>query len=128
MKYGNKSLWKKIIKSPVTFVALLILSIFIARASWKMYEKSSFGKERLNQAQVALADLNSHSNSLSEKVAYLSTDQGIESEIRTKFRVAQEGESVAVIVGDAQLVNALQASSTLVSISWWKRLLQVLGL
>ncbi|MEK7501605.1 MAG: hypothetical protein AAB629_01625 [Patescibacteria group bacterium] len=128
MKYGNKSLWKKIVKSPVIFVALSIMFIFVARATWKMYEKASLSNERLSQAVATLAELNSHNNMLSEKVAYLSTEQGIESEIRTKFRVAQEGESVAVIVGDTQSGGIMnQASLTPVSLSWWRRLLRVFG-
>ena len=99
-------------RSSVTFIALSIVFVFVARATWKMYEKASTSDERLNQAIATLAEFNSHNIALSEKVAYLRTEQGIESEMRTKFLLAQEGESVAVIVGDTQLKSINQALST----------------
>jgi cell division protein FtsB len=128
MKYGNKSLWKQISKSLIVLVALIIVFILMARATWKMYEKSSASGERLAQAAAALADLNKRAEALSEKVAYLSTEQGIESEIRTKFRAAREGESVAVIVDESQPSNETPASSTPAVLSWWEELLRLIGM
>lgn len=128
MKYGNRSVWKRIVRSPATFVVVLIAFIFVGRSAWSMYDKANLSKSRLEQAAVTLAELDAHDKSLSEKVAYLSTEQGVESEIRTKFLAAQEGESVAVIVGDTKPVNDLQASSTMVRVSWWRRVLRMIGL
>lgn len=42
---------------------------------------------------------------LVSNIEYLKTDDGVESEIRNKFRLVKQGESVAVIIND-------EASST----------------
>jgi hypothetical protein len=128
MKYSNKPLWKKIVESPVSSFVFLLIFVFVARAAWNMYEKASVSDKRLNQALATLAKQSSLNDTLSEKVAYLATDQGVESEIRTKFHAAREGEFVAVIIGDSQTGNSGQASSTSVVLSWWQKLLQVFGL
>ncbi len=128
-------MWKKITRSPVTLIVLLIVFVFMARASTRMYLKSSLSNDRLIQAKKTIADLEAHKTVLSKKVDYLSTMRGIESEIRTKFRAAMEGESVAVIVGDAPPTNISEknsknsASSTISQIELsWRRLLQLVGL
>lgn len=115
-------------RSPATFFVFLIAVIFFGRAALSMFDKSKLSDSRLEQAAATLAELDAHNKLLSEKVAYLSTEQGVESEIRTKFRAAQEGESVAVIVGDTKPANDLQASSTVVKVSWWRRVLRVIGI
>jgi len=127
MKYGNKSLWKKISHSRVVFAVLILIAIIMARATWNMYDKASYSKERLDQSVASLAELTAHQKALNEKVEYLSTDQGIQSEIRTKFRAVEEGESVAVIVGDISSNNNLQSSSTVISLPWWRKIFEAIG-
>jgi len=128
MKYGKKPLWKKIMNSKIVFIVLLVFFVFMARATWKMFDKTYSSKERITQAETLLASLGEREKVLSEKVSYLSTEQGIESEIRTKFRVAKDGEMVAVIVDDAKTASDTQASSIIPNISWWERLLKIIGL
>jgi hypothetical protein len=99
----------------------------MARATWNMYDKASYSKERLDQSVASLAELTAHQKALNEKVEYLSTDQGIQSEIRTKFRAVEEGESVAVIVGDISSNNNLQSSSTVISLPWWRKIFEAIG-
>ena len=127
MKYCKQYSWKHFMRSPMVLLIVLVAFIFLSRSVWGMYKKAQISDERLAQARQALSDLNQHKEDLASKVAYLSTDQGIESEIRTKFRAAADGESIAVIVGDTQ-VAAVSEASTTVKVSWWRRLFQSLGL
>jgi hypothetical protein len=129
MRSGNRSIFKKVIASPFALVAVLILSGLLAKGTWSMHQKSLATKERLAEAEAGLIRLQSRQADLSSKVTYLSTDAGIEAEVRTKYRGLKEGESVAVIVDDSkQTASAVNASSTPPTpTGWWGRLLHWVG-
>jgi hypothetical protein len=59
-------------------------------------------------------------------VAYLETDIGIEDEIRSKYRVARPGESVALIVDDTD--EKSEATTTATSTGFWNKVLQFVGI
>ncbi len=127
MRYGNRTLKRRILSSPLALVAALIVFVLLARATWGVYEKASQSAQRLAEAETELDKLKQHQDDLSRKVSYLSTDQGVEAEIRTKYRAVKEGESVAVIVDTDQTASAMNATST-AKVGWWGRLLQKIGL
>lgn len=127
MKYRNQSPWKRIISSPVSSIVLLIVIIFLIKGTINIIKKYETSLDRLVQAQATLDNLESRKNDLEEKVAYLSTDRGIESEIRSKFRVALEGESVAVIVDESSAPTTSPIKATK-QISWWRKWLKVFGI
>ena len=127
MKYGNHTPWQKILESPITIILLLILIFFLAKAVWNIHRKDSFSAAKLDQANAELAQLEASQADLSKKVAYLSTDQGVDAEIRSKYLAVQRGESVAVIVGDASTTLASTTPAGSQS-GWFDRLLQFLGL
>ncbi|MEK7641787.1 MAG: hypothetical protein AAB365_02215 [Patescibacteria group bacterium] len=129
MKYGNRSLAKRIIASPLTMIAAAVLVVILAKAGWNIYGKTRLTSERLGQAQAEITKLRDRQATLAARVGYLSTEQGIETEIRTKYHAVKEGESVAVIIDEsktAAVVNAepVQATS---SVGWFRKLLQKVG-
>lgn len=130
MKYGKRSIWKKIIGSRITLFVVLILFIFLLKTTLGMVDKANITKERLAQSEAAYDALTARSEDLSRKVGYLSTDEGKASEIRTKFRAAENGESVAVIINndESKDLSNSTASSTSTRISWWKKMLKVFGM
>jgi cell division protein FtsB len=131
MKYGNSSSWKRFISSPFTLVAVIVLFLFLTKAVWGIREKNTLSVSRLELAQAELTKLESHQRDLAEQIRYLSTEQGIESELRTKYRAIREGESVAVIVDDNQTASVIDASSTVMNKvdekSWFKKVLGFFG-
>jgi cell division protein FtsB len=135
MKYGKRHGKNMILSSPATVVILFIILFFVAKSTWGMAEKVHLSNLKLDQAKSELARLNERQKELVSRVEYLSTDQGVEAELRTKYRGVKEGESVAVIVGEEnasstasklQTANVLQIETD--SISWWQKLLRVVGL
>ncbi len=131
MKYSNRSVWNKIIASPLATLVLILLTFIIGRAVFNIYQKAGTSEARLNQAKLELARLTSRQNEVSMKVENLSTEQGVENEVRTKYHAVKQGESVAVIVDASQTANASGAStsgslSTPTS-SWWSKVLRVFG-
>ncbi|OHA16424.1 MAG: hypothetical protein A3C79_02260 [Candidatus Taylorbacteria bacterium RIFCSPHIGHO2_02_FULL_45_28] len=127
MKYGNRSLWQKLVSSPFSVIAMVIVVFVLARASFNIYGKVETSAAKLNQAQTNLAKIIEYQADISRKVGYLSTDQGIETEIRTKYHAVKDGEEVAVVVDDPQSAKTIQATSSVVAtppLGFWARLLR----
>lgn len=131
MKYGNRTLTKKLLHSPISMAILVIFLFVLSRAAVNIHSKAVVSEATLVQTQAELSKLKERQLEMSSKVAYLSTEQGIEAEARTKYHAVREGESVAVIVDDAQTAAALNASTAIGSASstpsWWRKILQVIG-
>jgi len=108
MKYGNRSIsiWKTIISSPISLIVLVIFFAVLAKATWNIRQKSLISSSRLNQARVELIKLEMRGGDLESKIGRMSTEQGIEAELRTKYRATKEGEMVAVIVDDESSENS----------------------
>jgi len=139
MRYGKRSFFKRISTSPLAIVAVFIVLTFLARAVWNINSKVKTSALKLNQAQTELSKLQTHQVDISNEVSKLSTNEGIESELHTKYRAVKNGESVAVIVGDTDSASSSNNSSRLGndlsanagsadSSSWWQRMLQTIGL
>ena len=126
MRYGNHSPWKKYLASPITIALLLVVCSILIKASTNLNKKSNLGAEKLQQAQAELQKLKDRQSDLTFKVEHLSSDEGLESEIRAKYRAVKDGESVAVIVDDEKA--AVIEASTTPETSFWRRLLQKIGL
>ena len=101
MKFNrdNKK-YRKIIFSTATLILLAILLLFLFKALWSAYNKEKLSSENLEKQRKELVRLNDRKKNLEQSVEYLKTDKGIEAEIRSKFRVAREGESLVVILDD----------------------------
>lgn len=130
MKYGNRSLWQRFIASPFSIVFLIIVVFVLARAGFNIWSKVETSANQLGQAEASLARVTERQIEMSRKVEYLSTDQGIEAEIRTKYHAVKDGEQVAVIVDDSQKSDSVEnASSTADTDSpgFLKKILQIIG-
>ncbi len=80
-----------------TIIALSIALFLVARGAWNMYQKSQTTLVKREAAEEELSALKARERELSQDIVNLSTDRGIEEEIRERFMVAKEGESVMVI-------------------------------
>jgi cell division protein FtsB len=136
MNRRNSFSWKRLLKSPVTLIIILVIFVVLARAAWTMVSRSRLSAERLSQAQAQYAKLEQSQTRLSEEVMELSSPGGIEADLREKYHAVTPGESVAVIVDSPsgndssadQSASALNASSTAPVGDWWQRLLEFFGL
>ena len=112
------------IYSPIVLIILAIVLFFVLRAFWDVYKKESLSLNNLNQTQADLDRLTAREKNLAQSIDYLKTDKGVESAIRSKFRLAKDGESIAVLVDDG-----VKASTTLTTKpSLWSRILHMIGL
>ncbi len=129
-KYSAKrSLMKRVLSSPFSLFVVIMLCGVLAKATWGIGNKATLSGTKLSQARAELANLQARQADLTSQVGRLSTEQGVEAEIRTKFKGVREGESLAVIVNSDVNASSVQASSTPpANVGWFRGLLQKIGL
>ncbi len=99
-EFSQKRRIRRYMYSFPVLIFLLIILFFIIKGSFGVYQKYSFSKNELKKSESELMVLEEKKTNLSEQVAHLDTETGIEKEIRSKFDVAKEGEKLIVIVDD----------------------------
>ncbi len=96
----NNYKYKKILYSPITIIFIFIIFIVLIKALFGAYNKERLSYNNLIKQREEIERLVDREKNLAQSVEYLKTDKGIEAEVRSKFRVAREGEYLAVIVDD----------------------------
>jgi cell division protein FtsB len=123
---NKKKQYRKFIYSPVILLLLLFILFLVLKALWGVYAKEEISSDYLKSEQGELDKMVARQKELAQSVEFLKTDRGVEAEIRSKFRVIKEGESVAVILDNDATSTPKVATTTPPSI--WKRFLSLLGL
>ncbi len=111
-RHPARLLGKRLI-TVVLFIALLLA----VKGAWGVYDKKQETDRLRTEAEAKMSELSERSEALSETVAKLKTEEGIEAELRRQFEVGKEGEGV-IIVMDGEPIVAETPTSTV----WWKKL------
>lgn len=112
--FYQKRKLRTIVNSPYTQGILLVLVTIMAYSSYVRYDIAMEMSERRAAAAAATTKLDERKQLLQEQVEYLSSERGIEAEMRRQFDVALPGEEVVVIVeeeSDAPEVLPLATTS-----------------
>jgi hypothetical protein len=126
VEFNKKKTYKRYVYSPLSLILLFLILILLIKALWGLYSKERLSATLLEREQAELSRTLERKKELANAVDYLKTDRGIEAEIRSKFRVVKEGESVAVIIGDEK-TNATTTSTSTPS-SLWQKFIGLFGL
>jgi len=86
------------IYSKTTIIILIIIVFFLMRATWKVYGARVESRKDFDRAMEELTSLDDREKVLVLDIERLKTEKGTEEEIRKKFSVAKEGESVVFVV------------------------------
>ncbi len=132
MQYGNRVKKVKFLASPIGIVIILVVLIILSRAAIGIHSKQKISSHKLEIAIKELESLEVREQELERNLGKLAGDEGIEAELRTKFRAVKPGESVAVIVSSTdptrlQSANTIDAPVIIKKRGLIPRLLQVLG-
>jgi|AntRauTorckE6833_2_1112554.scaffolds.fasta_scaffold25760_4 cell division protein FtsB len=111
---------QKVIFSLPFLVFLVAVVILVAVSAWNMYQTQQQAQETVNRLETQKAELLEREDTVASEALDLSTERGIEEEIREKFSVAKEGERVIVLVDDEEA----NATSTVPESSWWQSVLE----
>ena len=111
--FQNRKKIRKILYSPVTLLALFVVLSILVSGVWGVYQKSKVSHENLEREKKEIGRLTERERTLTSFINFLKTEQGVENEIRTKFRAIKEGEKVVVIVENK--ASVAEATSTVTS-------------
>ncbi len=114
-----KRSYRRILFSWGTLAIFLIVTILGIKGVFEMYSKESLSRERLVAAQKEQSDFKARHNSLSQSVSFLETDEGVESELRKKYRVIKPGEEVVLVVDDIQ--RSSSTTTQTIRKAWYTR-------
>jgi len=101
MDFQQKRQFKKVIYSKVSYVVLIILVIFLGKATYNIYQKYKMSSENYLSTKKDYDNLKARKDMLDSEIGRLKTDTGIEEEIRSKFNVAKPGETVVVVINSS---------------------------
>lgn len=112
--FHQKRKIRTILNSPITQGVIITLAIMVAWSAYTRYDVAMEVAARRVVAEEQVAALQARKEALAEQVEYLSSERGIEAEMRRQFDVALPGEEVVVIVEDHEEVEFLPLASTTV--------------
>jgi cell division protein FtsB len=111
MDFHEKRRIKRILYSKPTLIILTLLVIWLFFAVWSIYKKERDTRLRRIEQREVLNELQGREKSLKEEIERLSTERGIEEEVRSKFEVGKEGEKVFIIVDNPEKENSPEDDS-----------------
>ena len=97
LHFREKQFFRRVIASKITLVVLLTLALLLSNSVWGVWGKMRETAELRAREEARLAELEARAAALQAEIDRLTTERGIEAEIRSKFDLAKSGESVLVI-------------------------------
>ena len=82
----------------VAVVLLILVAVFLAGATWEVYEKEVGARAELDAVTARRDTLEERKETLTTDLTALKSDRGMEAELRERFPVAKDGEEVIVLV------------------------------
>lgn len=99
------------------FVALSLLLLVLLNSVHNVYKKKKEAEDALTRMYNDMNALKDREARLTNSIQKLSTQEGLEFEIKKKLNVAQAGESVALIVEE----NPASSSKPISNLSAWQK-------
>jgi cell division protein FtsB len=101
---------------------LLCVAAVAVRAAWGMYVKLTRATAGQEAAEVQLAALKAQQAEVAASVAELSSERGVEAQIRQRFGVAKQGEGEIEIMRDSGATSSAPKEPE----SWWRGVFRAL--
>ncbi|MDQ5901708.1 MAG: hypothetical protein QG580_423 [Patescibacteria group bacterium] len=95
----------KIVRSPLSYLALLILLAIFSYSAINTYNKSKIAKEKTRQVEEELRKLKEQELGLSESINDMNTPFGVEKSLREKFGIIKQGEESIIIIDPPENVS-----------------------
>ncbi len=100
LPFQERKNFRKFLYSRTNILVLLILLVLTGRGAWNVHEKAVIARSERDQSQRELVEVTDRKSTLEVSLRRLTSEQGLEDELRQKFAVAREGEEVVVIVDE----------------------------
>lgn len=121
--FYQKRKLRSVVNSRYTQIAIVLLVFAVGWSAYVRYDIAMEMKERRELAEQQVEELQHRKEELAEQVEYLSSDRGIEAEMRRQFDAALPGEKVVVIVEEENnepVIEPLSGTSTKSERRWYQ--------
>ncbi len=103
LSFTQKRQLRRIATSRIMHGILLIISIFTATSAYGRYTIAQDMANRRVAAEREMVELEERKAALAEQVRYITSERGIEAEMRRQFDIAREGEQVVIILDEQEV-------------------------
>jgi len=119
-KKMNTSLYSK----GVLFIFIIII-IFLANATWNVYQ--NYKEAKINEYRVSsrLGEVEKRESEIIEKIDKLSTERGMEEELRKRFDVAKEGENIIIVVEPDGVESGESGNINVGNTGFWDKFMNI---
>ena len=116
--FQDKRARRKLLYSHATILLIVLVLIWLAHAVLGISQKRSIALQGREAAESELNVLRNRKQVLEDDIARLSSPDGKEVEIRSKFQVAKPGEEVIIII-DEGVYSEATSSAVKADKSFW---------
>jgi len=110
LRVRNKN--RKALYSGWTLIVLLFVIFIVGRSTLSVSQKEKETKNNLNNANEELVELEDRRELLVKEIRKLSTERGVEEEIREKFRVVKSGEEMLMLIDGPETASSEEEEET----------------
>ena len=96
--FYEKRRLRQILYSKLTYVILVIIVLLLFNSVWNLFFTERDTRLERKKLEKEFAVLEIQEAQLRSEIERLTTPEGVEEEIRSKFEVSKEGENVMVII------------------------------
>ncbi|MEN9921972.1 MAG: hypothetical protein RL097_248 [Candidatus Parcubacteria bacterium] len=109
--FHQKRKLRTIINAPITLWVILILTVIVGWSAYVRFDIAMEMRDRRIEAEKQTAALIQQKEVLEKRVEYLSSERGMEAEMRRQFDIALPGEQVVVIVDSEEQEQEISSTS-----------------
>lgn len=109
--FHQKRKLRTIINAPITLWVILALTIVVGWSAYVRFDIAMEMRDRRIEAEKQTAALALQKETLQKRVEYLSSERGMEAEMRRQFDIALPGEQVVVIVASEEQEQEISSTS-----------------
>ncbi len=110
-EFKDKRKRKEKLYSSWSVLALFAISLFLAKDVWNIYQKEIESASLDSDSKAKLQSLSAQADQLNSNIKKLSTDAGIDEELRQKYGVVKPGEEMIVVVPDNSTTTSTSTES-----------------
>lgn len=100
LSFYQKRQLRRVATSRITQGFLVIVCLFMGSSAYGRYAIARDMAERRAAAERDLTELEERRDALAEQVEYITSERGIEAEMRRQFDIARDGEQVVIILDE----------------------------
>lgn len=123
LDFQQKRRFRNIFYSKITISILTVLCIYAIYSTFRVYGKMKDSALNLSKTEEKVFELEAKKKELDGKIERLKTEDGIEKEIRSKFAVAKENESMVIIVTEDFSTTTIEKNDS----QFWMKIKKFFG-